>query len=133
MSGAGAVNEAVRGATQARRWESRMQARAAVRRAGRLAVSKMSTDSAEPSVMDPSIEEAPVVTPAQRLMRRAVAVLTALIIVIIGGGLIFLTGVSGGKGYQVAPVLSLMMLVMFGFPAVAVLVRHVQGVWYETR
>jgi len=82
--------------------------------------------------MDP-IVEAPPVTPAQRVMRRTVAVLTALIIVAVGGGLIFMTGVGGGKGYQVAPVLALMILVMFGFPALAVLYRHLQGVWHDTQ
>ena len=110
-----------------------MQGRAAVRRAGRLAVSKLNTDSDELFVMEPLVDDTPAVTPAQRVMRRAVAVITALIVVVIGGGLMALTAVSGGKGYQVAPVLSLMMVVMFGFPAVAVLIRHLRGVWYETQ
>lgn len=110
-----------------------MQGRAAVRRAGRLAVSKLNTESDERFVMEPLVDDTPVVTPAQRGMRRAVAVITALVIVAIGGGLMALTAVSGGKGYQVAPVLALMMFVMFGLPAVAVLVRHIRGVWYETQ
>lgn len=111
-----------------------MQGRAAVRRAGRLAVSKLNTaESDERFVVEPLVDDTPVVTPAQRVMRRTVAVITALTIVVIGGGLIFLTGVSGGKGYQVAPVLALMMLVMFGLPTVAILVRHVQAVWYDTQ
>lgn len=109
-----------------------MQGRAAVRRAGRRAVSKLNTGS-ERFVMEPLVDDTPVVTPAQRVMRRAVAVITALIVVVIGGGLMALTAVSGGKGYQVAPVLSLMMFVMFGLPAVAVLVRHLRGVWYDTQ
>lgn len=109
-----------------------MQARAEVRRASRRAVSKLNTESSEPFVMDPIVDKLPV-TPAQRVMRRTVAVLTALIMVVIGGGLIFMTAVGGGKGYQVAPVLALMVLVMFGLPAVAVLYRHLQGVWYDTQ
>ena len=110
-----------------------MQGRAAVRRAGRVAVSKLNTGSDERFVMEPLVDDTPVVTPAQRVMRRAVAVITALVIVVIGGGLMALTATGGGKGYQVAPVLGLMMFVMFGLPAVAVLVRHIRGVWYETQ
>lgn len=109
-----------------------MQARAAVRRAGRRAVSKLNTESESPYVMDPIVDDVPV-TPAQRVMRRTVAVLTSLILVAGGGGLLYLTAVSGGKGYQVAPVLALMVLVMFGLPALAVLYRHLQGVWYDTQ
>lgn len=75
----------------------------------------------------------PVITPAQRVMRRAGAVILALVVLLIGGGLLFLTAVDGGKGYQVAPVLAVMVLVMFGFPAVAVLIRHIQAVWLETQ
>ncbi len=109
-----------------------MQARAAVRRAGRRAVSKLNTESSEPFSMEPVSVDLPV-TPADRVIRRAVAVLTAVVTVGIGGGLLFLTAVSGGKGYQVAPVLALMVLVMFGFPALAVLYRHLQSVWHDTQ
>lgn len=112
-----------------------MQGRAAVRRAARRAVSKLNTESAERFVMEPLVDDTPVVTPAERVMRRAVAVITALSIVVIGGGLMALTAVGGGRGrgYQVAPVLGLIMFVMFGLPAVAVLVRHLRGVWYDTQ
>ncbi len=99
---------------------------------GRRAVSRLNTESAEPFVYDPVADARPV-TPVQRVLRRTVAVFTALVMVVIGGGLIFLTAVSGGKGYQVAPVLALMVLVMFGLPALAVLYRHLQGVWHETQ
>ncbi len=110
-----------------------MQGRAAVRRAGRRAMSKLNTAPDAGFGMESLVVDAPVITPAQRLIRRSAAVLTALVVVVIGGGLIFLTGVSGGKGYQVAPVLAVMVFVMFGLPGIAVLVRHVQGVWHETR
>ena len=84
--------------------------------------------------MDAIMDE-PKVTLAQRVVRRTVAVLTAVIVVVIviGGGLLFMTAVDGGKRYQVAPVLALMVLVMFGVPAVAVLYRHLQGVWQDTQ
>ncbi len=133
MSGAGGVNEAVRSATEARRWAARMQARAEVRRAGRRAEAKLRTNSSsEQSWSGYIIDEPAPVTPAQRIVRRTVAVLTAALLIAIGGGLVLLTAVSGGKGYQVAPVLSLMIGVMFGLPALAMLYKHVQGVWQET-
>lgn len=110
-----------------------MQARADVRRAGRRVAAKLKTAPRSAQSWSGYIFDEPVpVTPAQRIARRTVAVLTALLIVLIGGGLLTLTAVSGGKGYQVAPVLSLMIGVMFGLPALAMLYTHVRSVWQET-
>lgn len=109
-----------------------MRARAEVRRAGRRAEAKLNHQSydAEASVM---VEEPKVpITAGQRFARRAGAVLLTLAVLVVGGTLLILTATSGGKGYQVAPVLALMVGVLFGFPAAAVLGQHIRSVWSET-
>ena len=109
-----------------------MRARAEVRRAGRRAQAKLnhgSTTGAQTVVIH---DEPAVVSATQRVLRRIGAVVLTFVVLTGGGALLWLTAFSGGKGYQVAPVLALMVLVMFGLPALAVLVRHVQNVWHET-
>ncbi|MEM6291577.1 MAG: hypothetical protein AAGA54_09940 [Myxococcota bacterium] len=49
----------------------------------------------------------------------------------VGATFLYFLATAGGKGYQVAPVLALMVLVLFGVPAVAVLVRNVQAAFAD--
>jgi cation transport ATPase len=72
------------------------------------------------------------VTPAQRFFRRLAAVLTMVVLIAAGLLFAFLAVTTGGKGEQVAPVMTAMVAVMFGFPMVAVLARNVRTVWQET-
>ncbi len=111
-----------------------MAARAEVRRAGRRAQAKLQRSSQTPGASEPLtyVEEARVVSPVQRVLRRLGAIV--LMVVVLGGGGLLMLGLAfdGGKGYQVAPVLALIVAVLFGFPGACVLVAHVRNVWRET-
>ena len=72
------------------------------------------------------------ITARDRMLRRTGAVLMAIFFPLAGVVFLLLAGTSGGKGYQVAPVLSLMVGVLFGIPMVSILFRNVRAVWYET-
>lgn len=110
-----------------------MQARVAVRRAGRLAEAKLRRDpSTGGGLEDYYIEETPPVSTSERVIRRTLAVLMALLIPPLGAVFFLMAATSGGKGYQVAPVLTLMVAVLFGIPTVSILFRHVKAVWWET-
>ncbi len=45
----------------------------------------------------------------------------------VGGAFLYFLATSGGKGYQVAPVLALMVLVLFGVPSMVVLGRNLRA------
>lgn len=108
-----------------------MQARAEVRRAGRRAQAKLQRSPAEPSGPD-YVEPEEVIAGSERILRRLGALM--LMVVVLGGGGVLMLGLAfdGGKGYQVAPVLALMVALLFGFPGACMLAVHVRDVWRET-
>lgn len=111
-----------------------MQSRAAVRRAGRRAEAKLRREPFDGQPMlDYYVEEKPAVTTTQRVIRRAVAVLIAILVPVVGSILLLAAAFDQGKGYQVAPVMTLMVAVLFGIPAVSIAVRHARTVWHDTK
>lgn len=110
-----------------------MQARAAVRRAGRRAEAKLNREPFDGEPMDYYVEEKPPVTAAQRVLRRTAAVLMAVLVPLVGGLFLLAAAFDEGKGEQVAPVMTLMVAVMFGIPVVSILVRNARAVWYDTK
>ena len=111
-----------------------MQARVAVRRAGRLAEAKLRREPFDgDGSFDYYIEERSPVSTAQRVIRRTIAVLIAILVPVVGGLLLLAAAFDQGKGYQVAPVMTLMVAVLFGIPAVSIAVRHARTVWQDTK
>ncbi len=70
---------------------------------------------------------------SDRILRRLGALM--LMVMVLGGGGVLMLGLAldGGKGYQVAPVMALMVAVLFGFPGACMLAVHVRDVWRETK
>ncbi|MCR9159319.1 MAG: hypothetical protein ACE37F_08620 [Nannocystaceae bacterium] len=66
-------------------------------------------------------------------MRRTLAVAGAVLIPLVGGVFLLGAALDPGKGYQVAPVMTLMVAALFGIPLISVLFRNVRTVWWETR
>ncbi len=110
-----------------------MRARAEVRRAVRREQAKHNTTPFDGKPFDYYVEEKPELTDNQKFVRRAGAVAMALVFPVLGALFLLVAATGRGKGEQVAPVLSLMVGVLFGIPLVSILVRNVQAVWEETR
>lgn len=110
-----------------------MQARVAVRRAGRLAEAKLRRTPLSSQPTDEyDVEETVPVSTFVRVIRRTCAVLMAALLPPLGVLFCLSAAMSRGKGYQVAPVLTLMVAVLFGIPTVSILFRRVKTVWWET-
>jgi len=109
-----------------------MRGRAEVRRAQRRAVSKLGTEPRGGDPLDVYIEEPEPVSAGQRVLRRALAILMAVFIPLIGAALLVMGAFDGGTGYQVGPILALMVGVMFGIPTISILIRHARAEWQAT-